>query len=178
MNKIVLLTGAPASGKTTLAHMLAEHSPKSIHIQVDQVREMMVSGIHLPGRGGWSDEATRQFQWGRTTASFMANLYASNGVDAFIDDVCVPQFFSDQYAELFTNPAVMRVLLMPAKDALIERLKRRAGPYDAHMAAAIPVIYRYLEPMPKDGWIVLDSSEWSIEQTFQEVLRAIGGDVP
>jgi hypothetical protein len=112
--------------------MLAEHSPKSIHIQVDQVREMMVSGIHLPGRGGWSDEATRQFQWGRTTASFMANLYASNGVDAFIDDVCVPQFFSDQYAELFKNPAVLRVLLLPSEAALIERLKRRAGPYDSY----------------------------------------------
>lgn len=173
MNKIVFLTGAPASGKTTIARMLAKDSPKSIHIQVDQLREMMVSGIHLPGGGGWSDEATRQFQWGRTTASFMANLYASNGVDAFIDDVCVPQFFSDQYAELFKNPAILRVLLMPSQDALIERLKKRAGPYDSHMIAYIPLIYEYLEPMPKDGWIVLDSSEWSAEQTFQEVLKRI-----
>ncbi len=173
MNKIVFLTGAPASGKTTIARMLAQNSPKSIHIQVDQLREMMVSGIHLPGGGGWSDEATRQFQWGRTTASFMANLYASNGVDAFIDDVCVPQFFPDQYAELFKNPAAFHVLLMPSRDVLIDRLKRRAGPYDSHMIAAIPLIYEYLEPMPKDSWIVLDSSEWSTEQTFQEVLKRI-----
>ena len=173
MNKIVLLTGAPASGKTTITRMLAEHSPKSIHIQVDQLREMMVSGIHLPGRGGWSDEATRQFQWGRTTASFMANLYASNGVDAFIDDVCVPQFFSDQYAELFKNPAVFRGPADTVKECAYRKAKKRAGPYDAHMTAAIPVIYEYLEPMPKDGWIVLDSSEWSTEQTVQEVLRRI-----
>lgn len=173
MNKIVFLTGAPASGKTTIARMLAKDSPKSIHIPVDQLREMMVSGIHLPGGGGWSDEATRQFQWARTSTGYMANLYASNGVDAFIDDVCVPQFFADQYAELFKNPAALRVLLMPSKDALIERLKKRAGPYDTHMMAAIPLIYEYLEPMPKDGWIVLDSSEWSVEQTFQEVLKRI-----
>ncbi len=108
-----------------------------------------------------------------TTASFMANLYASNGVDAFIDDVCVPQFFSGQYAELFENRSVFRVLLMPSQDALIDRLKKRAGPFDAHMMAAIPLIYAYLEPMPKDGWIVLDSSRWSAEQTFQEVLKRI-----
>ena len=151
MNKIVFLTGAPASGKTTIARLLAKDSPKSIHIQVDQLREMMVSGFQMPGGDHWPDEATRQFQWGRTTAGFMANLYASNGVDAFIDDVCVPQFFSDQYAELFKNPAILRVLLMPSQDALIERLKKRAGPYDSHLIAAIPWIYEYQEPMPKDG---------------------------
>jgi hypothetical protein len=62
---------------------------------------------------------------------------------------------------------------MPSKDALIERLKKRAGPYDSHMMAAIPLIYEYLEPMTKDGWSILDSSEWSTEQTFQEVLKRI-----
>jgi chloramphenicol 3-O-phosphotransferase len=173
MKKIVFLTGAPASGKTTIARMLAQNSPKSIHIQVDQLREMMVSGIHLPGGGGWSDEATRQFQWGRTTASFMANLYASNGVDAFIDDVCVPHFFSDQYAELFKNPAVHRVLFLPSANALVQRLKMRAGPFDSFFISMVPWLYEYLVPMPKDGWIVLDSSEWSTEQTLQEVLKRI-----
>ena len=173
MNKIVFLTGAPASGKTTIARLLAKDSPKSIHIQVDQLREMMVSGFQMPGGDHWPDESTCQFQWARSTASYMANLYASNGVDAFIDDVCVPHFFSDQYAELFKNPATLRVLLMPSQDALIERLKKRAGPYDSYLITAIPWIYEYLEPMPKDGWIVLDSIEWSTEQTFQEVLKRI-----
>jgi hypothetical protein len=28
--------------------------------------------------------------------------------------------------------------------------------------------------MPKEGWIVLDSSDWTIEQTVQEVLVQIG----
>jgi chloramphenicol 3-O-phosphotransferase len=173
MNKIVFLTGVPASGKTTIARMLAENSPKSIHIQVDHLREMMVSGLHLPGGGKWSEEATRQFQWGRSSAGYMANLYASNGVDAFIDDVCVPQFFADQYAELFKNPAVRRVLLLPSLESINKRLIERAGPYDSHMISVMPLLYEYLVPMPKDGWIVLDSSAWSVEQTFQEVLKRV-----
>jgi hypothetical protein len=28
--------------------------------------------------------------------------------------------------------------------------------------------------MPKDGWIVLDSGEWTIEQTVDQVLSRIG----
>ena len=174
MNKIIFLTGAPASGKTTIARMLAKNSPKSIHLQVDQLREMMVSGFQMPGGDHWPDESTRQFQWARSTASYMANLYASNGVDVFIDDVCVPHFFSDQYAELFKNPAVHRVLFLPSVDALVERLKMRAGPFDSFfISVGAPWIYEYLVPMPKDGWIVLDSSEWSTEQTFEEVLKRI-----
>ena len=30
-----------------------------------------------------------------------------------------------------------------------------------------------LARMPKDGWIVLDSGEWTIEQTVKEVLNRI-----
>jgi hypothetical protein len=103
----------------------------------------------------------------------MANLYANNGVDAFIDDVCVPQFFADQYAELFKNPAVCRVLLLPSLESISERLLERAGPYDSYMISVMPLLYEYLVPMSKDGWIVLDSSNWSVKQTFQEVLKRI-----
>jgi chloramphenicol 3-O-phosphotransferase len=103
MKKIVFLTGAPASGKTTIARMLAQNSPKSIHIQVDQLREMMVSGIHLPGGGGWSDEATRQFQWGRTTASFMANLYASNMQNCSRIPLCIVSCFCRRLMHWFNG---------------------------------------------------------------------------
>ena len=38
----------------------------------------------------------------------------------------------------------------------------------------VPWFYSYLEPMPKDGWIVLDSGDWTIEQTVAEVLTRTG----
>jgi hypothetical protein len=49
----------------------------------------------------------------------------------------------------------------------------RAGPFDSFFISMVPWLYEYLVPMPKDGWIVLDSSEWSTEQTLQEVLKRI-----
>jgi hypothetical protein len=41
------------------------------------------------------------------------------------------------------------------------------------MISVMPLLYEYLVPMSKDGWIVLDSSNWSVKQTFQEVLKRI-----
>ena len=103
----------------------------------------------------------------------MAQLYASHGVCVVIDDVCVPADFVEHYAALFENPDVQRVLLFPKVSALIKRIEQRAGPWDKILVDKVPEIYRDLEPMKKDGWIVLDSSEWTIEQTVHELLSRI-----
>lgn len=174
MNHIIFITGPAGSGKTTVARQVAQHFPKSLHIQVDHLREMMVNGVELPDGGGWSEETSRQFQMARSTAIYMAQLYAGQGVDVVIDDVCVPPEFQKQYTELFNNPAVHRVLLLPAAEAVVERMNKRGGPFDKFLVGMVPWFYSYLELMPKEGWLVLDTSEWTIEQTVREVLEGIG----
>lgn len=173
MGKIIFITGAAGSGKSTIGRLVAERLPKSLLLPVDQLREMMVNGVALPDGRGWTDEAIQQFHWARLTATYMAQLYADQGVDVVIDDVCVPPGFAEQYATLFADPAVQRILLLPTEAALVERLGQRGGPYDHFLVSFVPEIYRSLEALPKDGWIVLDSGEWTIEQTVREVLSRI-----
>ena len=175
MNTIALITGAPGSGKSTIGRKVAEHFPKSLLINVDQLREMMVSGLFTPA-DEWSVEGHQQFQRARLTAIYMAQLYANQGVDVVIDDVCLPETFADHYTSLFENPTAKRILLMPTQDVVINRIKKRAGLWDEMLVNYVPGFYTYLEPMPKDGWIVIDSSEWTIEQTVQEVLSKIEVD--
>jgi hypothetical protein len=79
-----------------------------------------------------------------------------------------PPNFVEQYAALFEIPGVHRVLLYPKAPSVIERIKQGGGPLE-HINY-VPAIYNYLASMSKDDWIVLDSSEWTIEQTVNEVL--------
>ena len=137
MSKIVLMTGPPGSGKTTIASEVAKKFPKSLHIQVDHLREMMVNGVELPD-SGFTDEANRQFQWARSTATYMAKLYADQGVFVVIDGVSVPEKFQDHYTELFDIPAVQRVLLLPAASKLIGRMRNRGGVWEDDLIKHVP----------------------------------------
>jgi len=103
----------------------------------------------------------------------MAKIYADQGVFVVIDDVSVPETFQDHYKELFGNPAVHRVLLLPPESELIKRMRNRGGVWEEDMIKHVPWFYSYLNPMPKEDWIVLDSGDWTIEQTVKETLVRI-----
>jgi deoxyadenosine/deoxycytidine kinase len=171
MNHIIFITGMAGAGKSTVGYLVAKYFPRCLFIQVDELRGKMVKGYARPEDGVFTEEVIRQFQMARSTAIDMARSYANQGVDVVIDDVCVPPNFVEQYAALFEIPEVHRVLLFPKAPVVIERIKQRGGPLE-HIQY-VPAIYNYLDSMSKDGWIVLDSSEWTIEQTVKEVLSNI-----
>jgi predicted kinase len=160
------------AGKSTVGRLVARHFPKCLFIQVDELREKMVKGYARPEGGVFTQEVMQQFQMARSTAIYMARLYAGQGVDVVIDDVCAPPNFVEQYGTLFEMPEVHRVLLYPKAAVVIERIKQRGGPLE-HIKY-VTVIYNFLDAMPKDGWVVLDSSEWTIERTANELLSNIG----
>ncbi len=160
------------SGKSTVGRLVAEHFSRSLFIEVDELRQKMVKGYARPEGGLFTEEAMQQFQMARSTATYMARLYVSQGVDVVIDDVCVPTNFVEQYSELFQIPETRRILLLPQATVVIERIKQRGGPME-HIRY-VPEIYAFLDLMPKDGWIVLDSSKWTVEQTVDQGLTGIG----
>lgn len=173
MSTITLISGAPGSGKSTIGKLIARRYPKCLLISVDHLREMMVSGLATPDQG-LTRECIDQFQWARLSAIKMAEIYAKRGINVIIDDVCVPSTFADHYQRLFRNPVCKRVLLMPNRQTLASRIRKRGGPWDKILVKFISEIYDYLEPMPKDGWIVLDISEWTIEKTVKKVSGHLG----
>ena len=172
MNKIIFISGAAGAGKSTIGRRLAEHFPKSVHIKVDDLRESIVNGPTT--FGPWTEDRLMKFQMARTTATYMAKLYVTNGFAAIVDEVCVPESFAEQYAELFAIESIHKVLLLPTLDVLAERLRQR-GDTNAQVLIEFgnPWLYSYLDPMPKEGWIVIDSSNLTIEQTAEAVLQRI-----
>jgi predicted kinase len=179
MTPIFLLAGGPAVGKSTTAAALAARFPKSVHIPVDAVRDMVVSGYALPG-AGWSQALVEQLVVARECAVTVALAYHKAGFAVAIDDFWDPNSGLVEYATLFSQPQVRKILLYPSRDAARARNRQRSGPGAAadYIDDGIRLVYEHLDAVVDDlaaqGWWVLDTSELGVEDVVQEILMRAG----
>ncbi|MCU0485602.1 MAG: ATP-binding protein [Anaerolineales bacterium] len=175
MQPLFILVGPPAAGKSTTSKALASKFSQSIHIPVDDIRDMVVAGLVLPGLE-WSPELVRQISLARESAIHIARSYQSAGFAAVIDDFIDPNQLSEYQA--FQNmPGIHKFVLYPNQAAAHMRNSRRAGsdPARDYIEEGIRIVYQQLdhmiEPLRKNGWIIIDTTELSIEETVLQILK-------
>lgn len=178
MTHIFLLVGAPAVGKSTTAHALATRFPKSIHIPVDDVRDMVVSGLVYPGEN-WGADLIEQLKLARESVARMAKAYGMAGFAVVIDDFWDPNSHLREYAPLFEGPGVHKVLLYPSQQAAEERNRKRSGQNGEtdYIAGGIRLVYEHLkvevENLRRDGWMIVDTTDKDIQATVDYILAQI-----
>ncbi len=179
MGLIFLIVGAPAVGKSSTAKALAGRFPKSIHIPVDNLRDMVVSGLQYPAEE-WSAALIEQLRLARETAVRMAMNYGEAGFDVVIDDFWDPVSRLAEYDSLWGLPGTARVLLFPSQEAAEARNLQRSGAEQAtdYIAAGIRLVYSSLRPevekLRGEGWWVLDTTDASIDDTVNCILELAG----
>lgn len=163
MPPIFLVAGSPASGKSTIARLLAQRAPKGLHIPVDDLRIMVHGGVVHPGPV-WSDELVEQLKLARQAAMDMSLRYRKAGFLVSIDDFFDPYSNLAEYEPLHSVEGFHRILLMPHPDVAIARLRERqshSGMRD-QMEDAIRDIHEkitVLEPtLSAQGWHMVDTS--------------------
>ena len=175
---IFLIVGPPAVGKSTTSGALAARFRRGIHIEVDRLREQVVAGYALPGDDR-NDDLILQIALARRSASRTAIDYAEAGFAVAIDDFTDPHGMAD-YADLLERPGTYAVLLVPSQDAAQRRVIARSGDGEssAFIRGAIPGVYSYLGPYrersAREGWIVVDSTDLTVEETVDAILARAG----
>ncbi|KQL49836.1 phosphotransferase [Brevibacillus choshinensis] len=168
---IYLITGIMASGKSTVAQLLAEKFEKSVHLRGDVFRRMIVSWREetLPDA---TDEAIRQLRLRYKLAAAAADTYFNAGFTVVLQDVMLGAMLQET-VDLIQNTPLHVIVLCPSQEAVETREAARAkkgyGLWD------VSELDRQLrEETPRIGmWI--DTTELSAEETVEQIwLRARG----
>ena len=176
---IFILTGTPASGKSSVAKALLQCFTFGVHIPVDNLRGLVVSGLSNP-IGSWDEETDRQFRLARDSAAQIAKVYAQGGFAVVIDDVIFPDAVAHHYDEPLASFEVYKVLLRPTVEiALARNMARNIDVDNAQLGKIIEPIYAHfatfdLERMVMDGWCILDTSHLSVAETVSEIFVRVG----
>jgi adenylate kinase family enzyme len=175
MKPIFLIMGTPASGKSTVAKALTQRFEKGVHIPVDDLRHMVVSG--LSEMGFEVPPATlEQLRLAREAASSMARMYSDEEFAVAIDDF----WFGNTPDEVYTQKIgrrVTRILLLPNLETTVQRLFSRnpnEGSFKHVLEQAIGQLYTEIQMHPKTNWMVIDSSHLSVEETVDKIFEMIG----
>ena len=163
---VLLLTGIMASGKSTVAQLLAERLPRAAHVRGDAFRRMIVTGRRkmTPGAGR---EAEAQLALRYRLAATAADAYFGAGFSVVVQDVVLGGWLP-RFVDLVGSRPLL-VVLAPRPEAVEAREANR--PKTGYGAWTAEQLYRSMrEEAPRLGlWI--DSSEQTPGQTAEEILE-------
>lgn len=167
--EIIIITGTPGSGKTTVAEALSRRLAKSAHVPVDFFRKMIKSGYASPHH--WDEEVERQYALAKKNAASTALILANAGFTVIIDDI-VHQGWLREWRENLQGIDPILIVLQPDLDkAKARNVSREIWTVDETI---IENLHRAMSHnTPERGWIVIDNTDQTVDETVNEILGKI-----
>ena len=163
---VIVITGAMAAGKSTVAQALAERLPRAAHVRGDTFRRMIVSGRQELTTDPTA-EATAQLWLRYRLAVTAADGYARAGFTAVLQDVVLgPDLV--RYLDLVTTRPRFVVVLAPRPEVLAARERGRSK--RGYGEWTVESLDRSLRTGTPRRGLWLDTSEQTPEQTVAELL--------
>ncbi|WP_067468303.1 AAA family ATPase [Actinomadura macra] len=166
MKGIFLITGIQASGKSTVAQVLAERLPRSVHVRGDVFRRMVVGG-RADMTPDPSDEAVRQLRLRHRLTARTCDAYFREGFTVVAQDVVLGEHLSEM-ADLIEGRPLFVVVLAPRPEAVAAREEARGK--DAYDAWTIDLLDKGLRTETPRIGLWLDTSDQTPQETVDEIL--------
>jgi chloramphenicol 3-O-phosphotransferase len=165
----VVITGAMAAGKSTIAQGLAARLPRAVHVRGDVFRRMIVSG-RAAMDAPLGEAARAQLRLRHRLAALVTDEYVRAGFTSVVQDLYLGDDLPD-FLRLLSSRPVHLVVLAPEPDVLSACDSSRASP--AYGAWSAEEFHRLVvAETPRIG-LWLDTSGLTVEATVERVLSEL-----
>jgi predicted kinase len=147
MPNLTVLSGLPASGKTTKAKKIMKETGNTVRLNKDLLSEMMFFSEYKPTTRKVLVQAEKD----------MAYDLLIEGHNVIIDDTNLDQSYWDAWREIAerTDSKFKLIKLDTPLDVCLERNENREGRVPPHVITNFALQYNMI-PEPENGWVLCD----------------------
>jgi predicted kinase len=164
--RVLVLTGAPGVGKSSVAAALASQAPRGAHVDADTLHQFIVSGGQWPSAR--TDESYRQLMLRTTNVAAVSENMRSAGFSVVIDEVVALPAQIDTI-ETVVTPPIDIVVLTAAEDAILARDAQRAK----HTALNYLGVQAMVLSLLQSRAHVIDTTEHAVDDSVLAVQQAV-----
>jgi cytidylate kinase len=169
---VVVVTGISATGKTTVADLLARRFERGVHIKGDVFRRMVVSGRHEMSVRP-TEEAWRQLRLRYQLGTATADAYHRGGFAVVLQDVIIGTTLNDYLAAIRSRPLVLVVLCPSAEVVAAREASRGKTAYRSGLSEIVEWDAAFRRETPRIGMWIDTSNQQPADSVDSIVERAL-----